>query len=371
MINLKKVFIGIISVLLIATIIFVALYDSVIDNCMLEVAGIKYEKDDFVKYYKLVAIEEGSEEIDVSDVYEQYVAIKVYLQKAQQHKLALSDDEIKSIEENYDSDAVDKTKLEANGITKEEYLKYYEEVMLASKFIQDAGEYYQMSETDYETYKSQYSDGFKMYNYRILQVIPTATGEGDGEEKVTSDEDKQLAKSKAEEALEKIKSGEDFEEIAQEYGSYRLVSGLDGYTLSNGQLETMPLLYLSESVTNTQLYNELIELADGEYTNIVEDGDNYLFAKLESTEDGLSEAAEERLKSDINTTYAQSYIANNTQIIRYLARAKNAVKDLNIKVIDDVSENDTDAEIESNETNENDSSDENNSENVNENLVTE
>lgn len=372
MIKLKKVFICIISVLLIATVMFVAVYDSAIDNCVLEIAGTKYEKDDFAKYYKLVEFEEGENaELDVSDIYEQYTTIKVYLQLAQQHNVTLTEEETKSIEEKYASESVDKTKLAATGITKEEYVKYYGEVMLASKFMQDAGKYYPMPETDYEVYKTQYSDGFKMYSYRILQVTPTPT-EGDGEEKTLSEADKQLAKTKVEEALNKAKSGEDFEKIAEEYGSYRLVATLDGYTLSNGQLEKMPLLYLSESVTNTQLYNELVELSAGEYTSIVEDGDSYLFAKLENIEEGLDEASEARLKSDINTMYAQNYIGGNTQIIRYLSRAKSAAKTTNSKVTNDINNNNTGTKNDI--PNENGSEVENNSENEvtgNENLVTE
>lgn len=369
MIKLKKVIVGVMTVLIIGIIMFAAVYDRAVDDCILKIGAEEYEKDDFVKYYKLVEFEEASEEeLDVSDVYEQYITIKAYLQKANQYKLTLTEEETKSIEENYDSENVDKVKLTAIGITKEEYIRYYSEVMLASKFMQNAGTYYSMPETDYELYKAQYSDGFKMYSYRVLQVTPTAT-EGEGEEKTLSEADKELAKTNAETALEKVKNGEDFEEVAQEYGSYRLISTMEGYALSNGQLETMPLLYLSESVTNADLYSELINLSAGECTNIIQDGDDYMFAKLESLEDGLDEASETRFKSDLNTMYAQSYIANNTQIIRYLSRAKKAVKaesNTSINLNNQENENNVvdDNNLESDNNTENE-------ENINENLVTE
>lgn len=372
MINLKKVIVGVMSVLIIGIIMFAAIYDRAVDDCVLEIGSVKYEKDDFVKYYKLVEFEEASEEaMDVSEVYEQYITVKAYLQKANQYNLALTEEETKAIEESYESEDVDKAKLTAIGITKEEYIRYYSEVMLASKFMQNSGTYYAMPESDYEIYKAQYSDGFKMYGYRILQVSPTAT-EGEGEEKTLSEADKELAKTNAETALEKIKNGEDFEEVAQEYGSYRLISTMEGYALSNGQLETMPLLYLSESVTNTELYSELVELSVGECTNIIQDGDDYMFAKLESLEDGLDEASETRFKSDLNTMYAQSYIANNTQIIRYLTRAKKAVKAESNTSINDINLNNQ--ENETNVADDNDLESDNNTEsdeNVNENLVTE
>lgn len=330
MISLRKSVIICISILLVFLVGFVALYDISIDKCILEVEGVKYQEDDFAKYYKLVELEnamsQSGEPLDVYDVYEQYVNIKIYLRQANQHGITLTEEEKKSIEENYDSENLDKNVLEEFGITKEEYIRYYIEVMLASKFIRDAGTYYQMPESDYPEYRDAYSDGFKMYNYRILQVSAVPTF-GEDEEKTVSDEDRQLAKSKAEEALDKIKSGEDFEEIAGEYGSYRIVATIDGYTISNGQLETMPLLYLNEAVENLDLYTELVSLSAGEYTSIIEEGDSYLFAKLESVEEGLDEASEARLRSDINTLYAQQFISSNTKVIKNLTKVKRVIND--------------------------------------------
>ena len=325
---MKKIVIIIISILLIALIGFGVLYDTTIDKCILEIEGVKYQEEDFAKYYSLVELEQdsASEEIEVAEVYNQYVNVKIFLREAQKYGITLTEEEKAGIEKKYESDDVDKNKLSELGISKEEYVRYYSEVMLASKFMQVAGTYYPMSDEEYLLYREQYAYGFKMYNYRILQVeaVPTA---GEGEEKVVSDEDKQLAKNKIEEALTKIKNGEDFEKIAGEYGTYRVIATVDGYTLSNGQLETMPLLYLDESVTNLQLYAELIDINAGEYTNIVEDGDSYMFAKLESVDEGLDESSEARLKKDINTVYAQRAVISNTKVIRNLTKIKNVIAD--------------------------------------------
>lgn len=325
---MAKVLISAISTLLTVLIGFAVVYDTTIDKCILEIEGVKYQEEDFGKYYRLVELEQDSttEELNASDVYNQYVNVKIFLGEAQKYGITLTEDEKKDIEKKYESEDVDKNKLTELGISKEEYIRYYSEVMLASKFMQEAGTYYFMPEDDYLAYREQYSYGFKMYNYRILQVsaIPTS---GDGEEKVVSNEDKQLARTKIEEALTKIKNGEDFEKIASEYGTYRIIVTADGYTLANGQLETMSLLYLNEAVTNLQLYAELININAGEYTSIIEDDDSYLFAKLESIEEGLDEASEARLKKDINTSYAQRAIISNTEVIRNRTKIKKVIGD--------------------------------------------
>lgn len=322
MIIVKKIAIIVISIVLICLISFVAIYDSVGNTCVLKINGVEYNSEDFVKYLTLLEIEQGTE-VKPSDIYDQYVNMKIFNQKAKENNVALTEDEVKSLVDNYNSEDFDKQKFLDAGINEEEYMKYYKEAMLASKFINAAGEYYPMAEADYLASREQYVDQMKMYNYRILQVNKANTP-AEGEEAKITEESKQAAKTKIEDALNRIKAGEEFETVSGEIGTYRFVSTINGgYSLVNGQIESWPLLYISEAMTNVDLFTELIKLNAGEYTSIIEDEDTYMFAKLETIEETPSEEAENRLKKDLNNLYAQQYILGSTEIIRNMSKIKN------------------------------------------------
>ena len=345
--KMQKIGIISIAIFLIALIVFVVIYDSVIDTCVLKINGEKYDLEDFDNYLALIEFEQG-QDVEAKDIYEQYVNIKLFHQKAEERGLALTEDEIKSLDENYESENVDKAKLEQIGFSKDKYMKYYQESLLASKFMEQSGEYYPMSEEEYLVNREQYVDMLKMYNYRVLQVSPDAVEEG--AEEPSAEEKKQQAKTKIEAALEKLKNGEDFETVAKDNGTYRFVTTVSGgYSLINGQLESMPLLYLSEAVTNATLYAELIKLEPGNYTNIIEDGDGYVVAYLESVEETPSAEADARLKKDLNTMYAQQYVLGTTEIIRNTAKINNAS---NAKINVEVSNQDEDVVNENTDENE-------------------
>ena len=345
--KMQKIGIISIAIFLIALIVFVVIYDSVIDTCVLKINGEKYDLEDFDNYLALIEFEQG-QDVEAKDIYEQYVNIKLFHQKAEERGLALTEDEIKSLDENYESENVDKAKLEQIGFSKDKYMKYYQESLLASKFMEQSGEYYPMSEEEYLVNREQYVDMLKMYNYRVLQVSPDAVEEG--EEEPSAEEKKQQAKTKIDAALEKLKNGEDFETVAKDNGTYRFVKTVSGgYSVVNGQLESMPLLYLSEAVTNATLYAELIKLEPGNYTNIIEDGDGYVVAYLESVEETPSAEADARLKKDLNTMYAQQYVLGTTEIIRNTAKINNAS---NAKINVEVSNQDEDVVNENTDENE-------------------
>ena len=323
MINLKqKIAIGIISVLLIGTIIFAAIYDSYINDCVLEVNGIKYSDEDFEKFLRMVEYENDSAYseagVDIEDTFGKYADMKVLLQEANKHGVTLTEEEKKSIQEAYDSEDMDKEKLSIYGISREDFIKVCEESSLATKYEGVMGQYHYLSEEDYQLNRAQFSDGFKMYSYRIMQVIPEkAEGE---EDKPITEEDRQLAKTRAAEALEKVKNGEDFEKVAEEYGSLRITQNLAGqYNVINGALETLPLLYMNQDLP---INKAIINAKAGEYTEIIYDNDSYSFAKVESVEEGLSEEAEAKVRSDLNNQYANEYIKANTVIVKNLSKAK-------------------------------------------------
>lgn len=315
--KMQKIGIIAISIFLIVLIVFVLLYDSVIDKTILKINGEKYMTDDFNNFTCLLELEQGTN-IDSKSAYDEYINTKLYYQKALNSGITLTEDEIKELDEYYESESVNKEALSALGIEKDEYMNYLKEASLATKFTNSLGEYYPISDEAYALYKSENAELLKMYNYRIMQIsheIPE-----DAEDTTVTEEIKQVTKSKIESVLERVKSGEDFETVAEEYGTLRIVQGLSGFQLiNNGQLESMPLVYLSDE----SIYLEIKGINQGEYTNIIETADGYEFAKLESIDENLTEEADAKLRSDLNTINAQQYITGTTEIIEYYAKVKN------------------------------------------------
>lgn len=325
--KMQKIGIIVISVLLIGLIIFVALYDSVIDKTVLKINGEKYSIEDFNNYVRLVELEQG-ENLDIKEMYENYVNTKLYYKKALDYGIVLTEEELAEIDEHYESEEVNKEALAQLGYTKEEYIKYINESTLASKFANEAPDYYPISEEDYLAYKNQMADELKLYNYRILEVY-NETPEENADGTVT-DEIKQATKTKIEGAADRIKAGEDFETVAKDVNdTYRLISGLSGYTLgTNGQLESIPKMYLEYSVPYEALYVELVELEAGNYTSIIETSAGYAFAKLESVDDELNEESDAAIRNALNAENAENYILATTEIIR------NEIKINNVKHVD-------------------------------------
>ena len=264
----KVIALAVIAFLAVGLIIFAVLYDAVFDKCILEINGVRYTKDDFIEYLTLARTEDPT--ITTDDGFTQYEQIKVLYQEAEKRGLTLTEDEINNINAAYES--ADKEALEAAGITSEKYANLYKQTILARNVQTKLVEDYPMPDEVYEQYKQAYADYLKTYEYRVLQVsaqtVETEETNEAGEtvSKGLTDEQiaeleaqyKDEAKAKAEEALAKIQAGEDFEEVAKDYGSYRFISTLNGYNIVNGSLESMPLLYLSNSMLDENLYNAIV-----------------------------------------------------------------------------------------------------------------
>ena len=146
-------------------------------------------------------------------------------------------DEIKAtLTTRYNSE---KESYEKANITLDEYIDAYGKTQVINDLLNNASNYYEV--TDELLKESIGDDKIETYSYRILQVsIPTVestTKDEEGneitltEEEITQKEteNKQTAKTKIEEAPTQIKAeGEDFEEIAQDYGSLRLTPPIQG-----------------------------------------------------------------------------------------------------------------------------------------------
>lgn len=335
----RIVIIAILAILILVGILFAIVYDSSINNCILEINDVKYTIEDFESYLKVYSyetpIEKGKSEAEyIRDAYDNYVSTNMYYHAAHNiGGLGVNDTIKNSLTERYNAS---KESFEKANITLDEYIAVYGKVEVANDLFSNASEYYEV--TNELLQQSIGDDKIETYSYRVLQVsipaVETTTKDEDGnevelnlteEEKAQkAKENKDTAKSKAEEALKKIRDdGEAFEEIAKEYGMFRFVPTLEGgYTVVNGNLEVASDLILESKIGNEKLYKELQKLKAGEYSEIVEDENSFSFVKLEEVTEGLNEDENKELKDQIAAYMLQTAIPQSTGVIRNLPMLK-------------------------------------------------
>lgn len=314
------------GVILLGIIIAVFVYDAKLNTSILEVNGIKYDVSDFESYLKVWQYENGEEPIDIDSMFSTYKLYKLYSQYAEKYHVKLSsENEVKALT---DSEI---TKLaEDYALTESEYMRVKEEMALVDELYANLQDYYIISDEEYNEHKEGNEDKFKMYDYRVMQIAveeaeetsgdtlsgDTISGDvnsgdmsGDISGDTASDNGEQarkdVAMSKAVEALAKVKSGDSFEEVAKEYGTYRFVYTPSGYNVVNGTLETVSGLYMEQYVWDTNIIEALTTLQKGEYSQIYEGDSAYTFVYLEDVREGLDETNDNLYKREIGNEHIQ------------------------------------------------------------------
>lgn len=154
---------------------------------------------------------------------------KVTYKKAKDAKIGLTDDELKSIDDHIRTDYIDMygggNKIKANNAFKEQYgitidamRKLIIENYVITKFMQQEIGKITDEQADVETYYEKNPDWYKEADYRYngeeavwVRHILIKTGES------ATQEEKDAARKKAEDIIEKIKVGEDFAALVKEY----------------------------------------------------------------------------------------------------------------------------------------------------------
>lgn len=310
-----------IGILLVGIIVAVFIYDAKLNTTILEVNGTKYDKSDFESYLKVWQYENGDEEISIDDSFANYEIYKLFSQYVEHYDVKLkSENEVKELTD------TEKTTLETEyNLTENEYMRVKEEIALVDQLYANLHEYYKVSDADYEEHKGDNGDKFKMYDYRIMQVAvedakeesgdsmsgDTISGDvsGDisGDTTVDNSEEarKNAAKSRAVEALAKVKSGDNFEEVAKEYGVNRIAYSAGGYNIVNGTLETVSALYIDQFLWDEDVINALNTLEKGEYSEIFEGDSSYTFVYLEDIREGLDEYDDNMYRRQIGNEHIQ------------------------------------------------------------------
>lgn len=187
-------------------------------------------------------IEEGKtyEDMVKEMVIETMIASEIIYQQAQKDKVAPTDEEVQEQIDSFNESIKDDTEyqksLKKMGIN-EEFLKYQfardlSNVNLEEKF----GKEVEISEDEMKKYYEENKDDFYVDTVTASHIL-IKTIDDDGNE--LSDEKKKEAKKKAEEALSKVKAGEDFATIAKEYSEDTSASsGGELGTFGRGQMVT-------------------------------------------------------------------------------------------------------------------------------------
>lgn len=326
----KKSVIIIVSFVILVLIGVIGLFfiEDVTTTYIVKINNIEYGKEDFSKFLALLLYEtetelashqhEEGEELDHSHevdmkklktvALDNYIYQKKYYQEAIRKGLTIDQDSMDYID-NYYNTEIDKERLQELGVTEDDFVKIYKELMLVRDFVRNIDQYYELPQGIYESYKQEAISMYNTYNLRTMQ-FPI-------EENEDGILDKDAILEKAQTAMERVKAGEDFETVAKELASSRAVEMGDGYAIINGELESIPQLLIGNTFTDINLYNTIIELEEGEYTDIIETGSYaFMFVRLESITEGVSEEGEAKIQKLLTREYVIQLIESNTIVIR-------------------------------------------------------
>lgn len=291
----------ILGVILIGVVAAAFLYDGVINSTILEVNGHKYSQEDFESYLKVWQYESGTEPVDKKTIYENFAAYKLYSQYVDRYHV-----ELPSGEKVTEPNETELAKLNADyNLSKDEYMRVKTEIATVDYLFENLADYWKVSDEEYEEHKAGNEDLFKMYDYRVMEVpvkepevesgdiSGDTTENSDDKEEASGDAEaekqarKNEAKSRAVEALAKVQSGDSFEEVAKEYGTMRIVPANGGYSIVNGTVESVSGLYMQDTIWDENIIESLQTLKKGEYSEIYENENSYMFVYLENIREGL------------------------------------------------------------------------------------
>lgn len=330
------VIIGIISAVIVVLIAIVFVTESktegVDKNVIMTVNGVNYTVDDFNIFAKLVNDDESDDinknmsEEEIEEMLNDYLIRKIYSDDAKDHDIELESGDLEKFEEDYANDI---EKYAKANISKEEYIKYQTEKTLEQTIKNDISKYHELPTDTYNQIVENYqaADLYKSYAFRMINIPYEKETSGDTSGDISGDvtsttesgDEEDMSREAqlkvAEDVLAKIKSGDDFETLAKEYGSMRLSFTGNNYTLINGEIEYSPAPFLSSKLGNEDLYEAVIKLNSGDVTEIVEDEDYTAFyiVKLEAVEDGFVGESLKELKEVFLSQYADDIVAQNTK----------------------------------------------------------
>jgi foldase protein PrsA len=229
------------------------------------------------------------EESVKDNVIKQIKAVKILVAHAEEEKVSLTDDEKKTADENaqtmIDSDE-GKLIMEQSGADEALIKTIYEENALATKVKQKIVDKVDTTVTDEE---AQVRTVYKL-------VFATTKTDADGNEVELSDEEKAKQLKKAKKAYKQLKKGADMTFLAKQYD----VQDTTDESYGTGK-----------SAGGEAFETAVAKLKKDEFTNVIEDDEGYVIAKLvtENDKEKTEENKETILEERQNTAYQEQYDA--------------------------------------------------------------
>lgn len=303
------------GIILLGIIIAVFVYDGKVNTTIVDINGVKYDQSDFESYLKVWQYENGTKPVNLDTMYSNYKAYKLYTQYVDKYHIELpSGEKVSQLSE------TEITKIASDyNLSESEYMRVKTEIAEVDYLFDNLQDYWVVSDEEYNTHKEGNEDLFKTYDYRVMQVAveaaPETSGDvsgdtsgdvlsGDAVSDNSEEARKNKAKSRAVEALAKVKSGDSFEEVAKEYGMSRIVFSNGGYRIVNGTLESVAGLYMDSYLTGNIL-EALKTLNVGDYSEIYEEDGYFTFVFLENIREGLDEYDDDTYRKSIANEHIQ------------------------------------------------------------------
>lgn len=237
---------------------------------------------------------------------DQFVQQKIYAAAASTKKIIFPSGDETGALNTYESK---KEQFEAKGITSGDYLAYAEDEYLYNTLSRDFGAYYTLPEEIYTKFTSQYSgDDLKTYSFRkmMFRYEEPESGDtlesGDSTEEPKEDRSIETMRAKAEKALEDVKNGVDFEEVAKENADMDLVFTSSGISRVNGELQHSISPSLNYKINATaEVVEKIKTMKSGEITDVMidEEGKRLFIVKVESIEDGFVGEADNEVRAEL------------------------------------------------------------------------
>lgn len=254
-------------------------------------------------------IEEGKTYEDTLKemVIETMIGSEVIYQQAEKEKVAPTDEQIQeqldSFNKTTKDDADYQAELKKMGIN-EEFLKFQFARDLANSNLQEKFEEdIKIPEDDMKKYYEENKDSFYTDTVTASHIL-LKTIDDEGNE--LSDAKKKEAKKKAEEALAKIKAGEDFAEVAKEYSE-------DSTASNGGELGTF-----GRGKMVTEFEDASFAMKAGEISDIVETQYGYHIIKVtdrvdkQETYDDVKDQIKSTLAGEKYTEYVEKLKKDST-----------------------------------------------------------
>lgn len=272
-----------------------------VNDSVFKINGVEYSKEEFNNYYNVQKVGlaqylgegEDVDEYIKSMTESVFVEYKFIKQKAKEKGIVLTEEDIADIEKEMLVEDIEEL-LSYYGLTESGYRDMLEDTYIVKR-VQTTIENEEIAKIDWDKYFEEIPENLYKYNIRhiLFSTLDEATGFGLPDESVAQIEEK------ANEVLDRLKNGEDFAKLAEEFTED------PGSKTTGGLYENVRVGEMVQEFNDTMIALEEGELYDG----LVKTSYGYHIMKLDSKAQ-LTEEELEEIKLEIVGHKAQEEISS-------------------------------------------------------------